>query len=165
MPDLVHKISSNSDTTDSNSTDDEGMPVPARASKKEEGAKRSSREDAYANAAPEVGSSSAKDQNAQRRAQTWIVKIAQALAGGAAEMKAATEVRRIVYGTNMDDPHTHIHTKGAWVPTTVSQLEVFRPPPQRALLTLPTLTPLLCSSLFTLLCTRITRRYSKRSLA
>jgi hypothetical protein len=131
MPDLVHKISSNSDSeTDSNSTDDEGMPVPARASKKEEGAKRSSREDAYANAAPEGGSRTDKDSNdhhAQRRAQTWIVKIKQALAGGAAEMKAATEVRCTVWH-NIDDPHTHIHTKGAWVPTTVSQLVVFRRP-------------------------------------
>ena len=134
MPNLVHKISSNSDSdTDSNSTDDEGMPVPARASKKEEGAKRSSREDAYANAAPEGGSRTDKDSNdhhAQRRAQTWIVKIKQALAGGAAEMKAATEVRCTVWHTmeERDDHNTHIHTKGAWVPTTVSQLVVFLRP-------------------------------------
>ena len=64
MPNLVHKISSNSDSdTDSNSTDDEGMPVPARASRKEEGAKRFSREDAYANAAPEGGSRTDTDSN------------------------------------------------------------------------------------------------------
>ena len=62
MPDLVHNISSNGDSdTDSNSADDEGMPEPARASKKEGGAKRSSREDAYTNAAPEGGSRTDKD--------------------------------------------------------------------------------------------------------